>query len=216
MVASGLRFNLLPLGESRNCLSHPILSSCLLEFVGVLCALLPTGKTFVRAHRSAAPSSYGHASLCAWFAVLPCGVQVCIIPWDHNSMCRLRATNPLPIVASVHILTFKSQQYYKCSCQMGKHSCTYTGLPGMCSGVLTHLHHFLGGGGWHSIHPQMYSSVGLLVILLCCVGILHWSMNAHLFVVQRGSDKRNSSLCHVADITSTVYFLMWVVYIQTE
>ena len=51
------------------------------------------------------------------------------------------------------------------------------------------------------VHCQMYSCMGLSSILWCGVSILHWSMNVHLVVVQRGRDKGNSSLHHFADIT---------------
>ena len=70
---------------------------------------------------------------------------------------------------------------------------------GEVRGVLNYLHHFLGS---ESIHFQMYSCMGLSGVLLCSVGFLHWLMNVHLVVVQRGRDKENRSLGCVADVTS--------------
>ena len=74
------------------------------------------------------------------------------------------------------------------------HVCTW--LPG-CQRVLTYLHNLPGG----NLSTFRCIAAWVSGILRCCVGILHWSINVHLFVVWRGRDRRDSSLCHAADVT---------------
>ena len=51
-----------------------------------------------------------------------------------------------------------------------------------------HLSPALPGG--KSIYSQMYSCMCLSGILLCCIGFLHWSVNDHLVVVQKGERQK--------------------------
>lgn len=78
--------------------------------------------------------------------------------------------------------------------QVIKHLCACTGLQARKQGVLTCVHHFLGG---QCIHPQRCSCMCLSGIVLCCVGFLHWSVSVHLVVVQKRERGREqlSPLC---------------------
>lgn len=108
-------------------------------------------------------------------------------PWQHwgtvgpsssPGECRQWLPPPPPMVTPVCVPNYQAlapgQKEFMCM-----HRATEGEL-----GVLTYLCHCLRG---HSIHPQMYNCVCLSGILLGCVGFLHWSVNVHLVVLQKGA-----------------------------
>ena len=166
-----------------------------------LWALASAREAFMGTRISATASSYGHAACCALWMGLLHGAQAWDTCWDCSSRvsspigwetiraqaqgCSCLFSKPCRGVFSLLGLWW----YYGYLRQPGKHSGVCTGLPVKGRGLLIYLKHFLGS---QSIHLQLYSCVGLSGILLCCVGILCWSMNVHLVVVQKRRDKGTS------------------------
>ena len=148
---------------------------------------------------SQAPSQ-GHSSGPQWY---------CGLPHQQESNHELaKGCRHFFLVTLGHIPTFRSWWYYECSLWAWKPSCVCTVLLRKvreCSPISTTSQRasqstFICKAVWVS-QPS----------LLCCVGFLHWSMNVHLAIVQRGSDRGNSPLCHVAGVIPLMFLLLYLI-----
>ena len=119
-------------------------------------------------HRVATASSYSCTKAHSLWQ--GCGGMMCA-PVGQDSICPLSWLSLPPL--SVALAAVREPM-------------TWLAALGEDRGALTCLHCF---SGTQSIHFQMYSCVGFSGILLCCVGILHWSMNVCLVVLQRERDR---------------------------
>ena len=142
---------------------------------------IPTGQGNIHSlQRANATSSYSHAKAHSHWQ--GCGGTVCTLMGWYT--IRPQSGLSLPPLRVAPATMRGNHNPVHCCQRRGR--------------VLTYLHCF---PGTQSTHLQMYSCMGLSAVLLCWVGILCWSMNVCLVVIQKERNKGNSSLHYVADVT---------------